>query len=362
MTGKNIDILCIGNALVDVFAETDEDTLQRYGITRPVQHVEIEKLIRFLDECNIACPPEKHSPLIITSGGGAANVAKIAGYLGAKVCFTGAIANDNFGQFFEKELSAAKVEVKLCRKSLPTGICLMLRTGSETRIAASPSAALELSESDIDVEDIKNARVVIIDGFMLDRPNLVRYILALAAQYETVAAIDLSAASIAGKHAMEIMDYAGQQPLILFMNESEAETWCQALIYSRKDSHRGPKTRSLLIRFVNFFSSSVPLCLCVRKFGIKLTRELPGTIIVVTLGERGAVCFTGGEVHDCKTEAITPTETTGAGDAFAAGFLTAWTRSRSLGECAAMGNKVAGLVLHTEGTRLDGKRLKGLEL
>ena len=96
------DILCIGNALVDVFAR-DEGHLHssRFGISLPVQHIEIERLQELLQAL-----PEYTA----VSGGGAANVAKIAGFLGTRVGFTGSIGNDEFGQLFEKSLSEAGVE------------------------------------------------------------------------------------------------------------------------------------------------------------------------------------------------------------------------------------------------------------
>jgi len=320
---KKIDLLCVGNALVDVYAQADEQFIARHGLAQPVQHIEIAKLEKILSEL---------SGFTTVSGGGAANVAKIAGLLGAKVSFTGAIGNDKFGRLFEKSLAASGVKLHLSKKSSPTGICLVLRDmAGETHIAASPSAALELSESDIGVEELQKARVVLIDGFMLDKSALVSHILSIAGRNGSIstAAIDLSSPGIAREYAAEIAEYAKQFPLILFMNEAETEAFCDGLKSVTQES-----------LFEN--NSDFP-------------------IIVVKLEQNGALCYSGGKIIRAETQAVTPVDATGAGDAFCAGFLAAWAKSKTLRECATLGNMTARTVLGAEGSQADKKALKTLK-
>jgi len=318
MTNKKIDLLCVGNALIDVFARADEQFLVSHGLTQPVQHIEIEKPEKILSELPV---------FKAVSGGGAANVAKIAGLLGTKVSFTGAIGNDKSGRLFKKSLAAAGVKLHLSIKPSPTGICLMLRDAAgDTHIAASPSAAIELSESDISGEELQKARVVLIDGFMLDKAALVSNILSMAGRNDTVAAIDLSSPGIAREYATKIADFARNYPLILFMNEAETEAFSDGL---------KPLTQETL--FENF------------------------PIIVVKLGEKGALCYSGGKIFRAETQAVTPADATGAGDAFCAGFLSAWVKNQTPGECAAFGNMTAITVLGAEGSQADKKALKTLK-
>jgi len=341
--GSPPELLCIGNALVDVFARGERHLCERCGIIQPVQHLEIEKIKEILSET-----PEYTA----VSGGGAANVAKIAALLGAKVSFTGALGKernesakgqaraqaevqiDHFGRLFEKDLNAAGVTLHLPLKSSPTGICLFFKTDDETRIAASPSAALEFSENDIPEEDFKKAKVVVIDGFMLNRPGLVRRILRLADQYGTVAAIDLGSAAIARDRAAEIADYA-RQKAILFMNEAEAEAFYKGI---GNEVSGIVNEESLLLSACAYFKS--------------ITEGKPFPIIVVKLGKRGAMVFAGGTLYRA--------ETTGAGDAFSAAFLTAWVRNRPLSECASLGNSTARVVLDVAGTQVEREQLKDI--
>lgn len=333
-------ILCIGNALVDVFVQeekilpqsTQGKVLLRY-LNSPVQHIEMEELIRILSGLGAS------ADAVITSGGGAANVAKIAGLLGEKVCFTGAIGHDSnngeladkYGHIFQKDLAAAGVELKLLLKPRPTGICLYLKTGEETRIAASPSAALDFSESDISADVIRQAKVIAVDGFMLGRRSLVRHILDLPKARGAVIAVDMGSETIAFEHAPEISDYIQQYPLILFMNKEEA-----AVFYKKM---RNKKSEIMDKELFAFFQN------------LTKGREFP--IITVTLGPEGAVCFSDGKIRSVKTRAIAPRESTGAGNTFCAAFLCAWLRNKPLSDCADFGNRAALLVLNTAGTQVN---------
>ena len=340
MAEKESDLLCIGNALVDVFARDEGQLAGRFGILNPVQHIEIGRLNEVLSALT-----EK----TVVSGGGAANVAKIAAFLGLKTCFTGAIGArntnephhdfvpDRFGGLFNHSLSEAGVSLKLSLKSSPTGIFLMLQIpGSDlsdkgkTRIIASPSAACELSEADIDEEDIRNAGIVVIDGFMWDRPHLIRHIFKQADRYGKVCALDLGSTFIAEEHSAEIAEYACQHSLILFMNEAEA--------------HAFHKAQGFPGDLYGFFSS--------------LTGGRSFPVFVVKLGERGAMCFAKGQIIHAETEAVVPREVTGAGDAFCAGFLSAWVRNKSIPECADIGNRTARIVLDGMGTQADRDHFK----
>ena len=328
MIKSGFDLLCVGNALVDVFVRDTEDLHIRYGITDPVQHVEIELIEKILGH---------FAKFTAVSGGGAANIAKIASLLERKTCFIGSIGDDKFGQLFEENLTAAGVKLIIHKRQTPTGICLVLRTKDATRIAASPSASLELFENDIDSEDIKRAKVIVFDGFMLGRQKLKSHILDLARLYKKPVAIDLSSPYIAAEMAKEIEAYCEEHKLILFMNENEAEVFYNSL-NATKDETTKRKT------FIAFFKS--------------LTKGKAWPLIAVKQGSRGALCFAGGEAYRSKTTAITPVDTTSAGDAFGAGFLSAWLKGKDLASCVAFGNETAALVLGAEGSQINNLALK----
>jgi sugar/nucleoside kinase (ribokinase family) len=356
MAAAELDLLCIGNALVDIFMQGNEDTACRYGITGPVQHVEIEKLQEIISGVH---------GYTAVSGGGAANVAKIAALLGLRAGFIGALGKDakaaepdRFGRLFRESLSTAGVELTLPLKAAPTGICLLLGIGNETRIAASPSAALGLSEDDIRGEDIEieRTKIVVIDGFILGRQGLVRHILRLTEQYGKTAAIDLGSPSIAGEHAAEIVDYARQYSLVLFMNEEEARAFYEGC--GSPPVGEGSPFRRLCLFFRAFSRGNLAEGNLVKPFLNGWKHGPP--VIVVKLGKRGAIAFAGGGEFRAKTQPMVPHETTGAGDTFCAAFLSAWVRDKMLSECVAMGNKAARVILGVAGTGADRESFKEL--
>lgn len=327
---------------MDVFAPAERGIPDLWGLTEPAQHLAYDDLAEIL-----AALPD----LVTSSGGGAANVAKIAALLGLSTGFAGSVGPgaDHFAGIFEADLRAAGVLPVLSRGTLPTGICLLFQTPrGETRIAASPQAALEFAEADVPDGFIRAAQVVVIDGYMLGRDGLIRHVLERADRYGTVVALDVGSAGNAAGQAREIARYCRDYPLILFMNEGEAEAFYAAL---SGDSEAGPvpgafKKGRYLRRIYSFFK--------------KMTGNELFPIIVVKRGKRGAVVFAGGGLYQAGTLAVSPGETTGAGDAFCAAFLAAWIRNKPLYECALLGNRVAREILAVPGTRIDRKKLASL--
>jgi sugar/nucleoside kinase (ribokinase family) len=329
------NLFCVGNVVVDFFAAADTEFARRYGIDGPVQHIEHDRLVAAIGEL-----PEK----VARSGGGAANVAKIAALLGTRVCFTGALGTDESGRFFEKELGEAGVRLGLFPRKKPTGCCLILRLGDTVRIAAAPGASLELAVENIDEKDIRGAAVVVIDGYLMGRQDLIRYILDTANHCGTTVALDLSSVPIARERAHEILTYSRLYPLILFMNEEEAGMFFRTI--SVRESFEPGGEEEIDEEMIDFF------------LGLTANELFP--IVAIKRGKRGAVVFAGGRIHRENTFAVKPKDSTGAGDAFCAAFLSAWIRGKPLGECAALGNKVARELLVAPGAGVNRKRIAAL--
>ena len=359
-----MELLCIGNALVDIFAHSEEGLDLQFDLKDGQQHISMDRMRDILSVL-----PD----FTVCSGGGAANVAKIASQLGIKAGFTGALGvmpglgkelsgfskseSDRFGQLFEEELDRAGVKSILIKKSSPTGICLMLKLpDGRIKIAAAPSAALELSAEDLKeslVEDmIRSSQLVVLDGFMLGRVSLVRHVLALADRHGCAVAIDLSSAGLAYERALDIVTYARAYPLIIFMNEDEAYAFYRAIC---KNDYKGDNSKNNKAGFNQILAPGL----------INLFKDFTANdifpVLVVKLGIRGAVVFAGGNIFREETIPVIPLETTGAGDTFCAAFLSAFIRDKSFSECASLGNRAAREVLGVYGSQADIKALKQLE-
>jgi sugar/nucleoside kinase (ribokinase family) len=336
------EILCIGNPIVDVFVDIDSALAKKYGIVDPIQHISSEQAESLLRERTV-----DFTNAVKSSGGGAANVAKIAAMLGMNTAFSGCVGQDELAAFFKKEITDAGVSAILSESNEKTGICFACTVDGQLRFAASPRAALELNESHISEELITGAEVVVLDGYILDRRPLVQYILKLASRLGIPVALDAASVFQVLSKAEEILTYSRSYPLFVFMNADETiafnntirKTYDEGSVLTEKEKEE------LILR---------EICPMLK---IITDGEL-FPIIVVKLGGHGAVVIAGGNVYREETFTITPRNTVGAGDAFCAAFISAWLRDNSLSECAALGNKVAREILEVPGTHIKSGKLK----
>ena len=339
---KETEILCIGNPLVDIFTEVDNSFALKYGIRDHVQHIDRDKADLILNDSDI-----DFSKAVKTSGGGAANVAKISAMLGMKSAFMGCVGRDDLAEFFENEIKNAGVSTRLIQTDGKTGLCFACGVAGVTRFAASPGAALDLTESEIDDEMIKNAEVVVVDGFILDRRYLVQHVLKTASKSGIPVALDAASVMQVRSKAEEILTYSRSYPLFLFMNADETLVFYNTIRKNNEDTINLPEKEkeTVILR---------DICPMLK---IITDGEL-FPIIVVKLGGRGAVIIAGGNIYREETYAVVPRNTVGAGDTFCAAFISAWIRGMSISECAALGNKVAREILEVPGTFIKSGKLK----
>jgi len=331
-----IELVGVGNALVDVVAFSDEDVSEVLGLTpNKAIHVDSERFAELL----VALPNPS-----LSSGGGAANTVKIASRLGIRSAFVGRLGSksrggpDRFADLFEKEMKEAGVETVLPRGDEPSGACLTIRmNGGSFAVAACPSAALGLEADDIPEDLIRRAKILVLDGYLLGREKLVERTIGIAEHFGTAIALDVGSESLAAAFAPFIARLAASASLILFMNEAETISFS-----------------STLRKTTDFDVNDVFDHL------ISMTQAGPFPIIVVKRGPLGALVFAGGSRFDAPARAVEPKDETGAGDTFAAGFLAAWIRDKPLAECAALGNQVARETVSVPGTRIPPSMLRRL--
>ena len=344
---EKIELLCIGNAMVDVFVPADFAWLDGQGITESAQHISQERAMRVLDDFR----GRAGSGPVLASGGAVANVAKIASMLGTRSAFAGCVGNDDLAAVFGDELKRADVETFLTSVDGRTGICLVFESGvGEPRVAASPGAALEFTEADVREDLVAGADAVVLDGFMLDRRPLVQRILQLANRHGIPIALDAASVFQIKEKTEAILHYSRNYPLIVFMNADESIVFYNTI---RKSAGNTDDFASERDKETFILREICPVLKCMTEGDI-----FP--VIVIKLGGRGAVVLAGGEIHRVGTFSIIPRNTIGAGDAFCAAFVSAWIRGRPIRECASLGNKVAREVLTVHGTNVKREKLASL--
>ncbi|MDR0324275.1 MAG: adenosine kinase [Treponema sp.] len=334
------ELLCIGNPIVDVFIEMEDSLAKKYGIVEPAQHIDRKTAELILHETGA-------DSAVKSSGGGAANVAKIAAMLGMNTVFSGSIGQDKFAAFFEQELAEAGASSVLIKTNEKTGLCFVCSINGVIRFAASPGAAFCLNESHIEEKLITDAEVVVLDGYILERRPLVQHILRMANHRGIPVALDVASIFQAKNKAEDILTYSRNFPLFVFMNADEAIVFFNTIRKSNENEFDlSEKEKEVII-----MRDVCPMLKLITEGEIH-------PIVVIKLGGRGAVVVAGGNIYHEETFSILPQNTVGAGDAFCAAFLAAWIRGKSLSQCAVLGNKVAREILKVPGTNIKSDKLK----
>lgn len=317
------DIIGIGNAIVDVLALTTDDFLDRHDMRKSsmalIDAATAERLSAAMPEGTTA------------SGGSVANSCAVASGLGARVAFLGKVADDQFGQAFAADLAASGVDFPTARATTgaPTARCLVLVTPDGQRTMNTYlGACVEFSEADLDHAAIADAAILYLEGYLFDPPQAqaaFRKAASIARGAGRKVALSLSDAFCVDRHRAGFLDLLGSVD-ILFANEVEI---CALFEQDNFDSA------------ANVAAQTVPLA-------------------VLTRSEAGSVVIEGETRHH---EAAVPTrvvDTTGAGDAYAAGFLAALAKDEPLAACARLASAAAAATISRIGARPDRATLLAL--
>lgn len=327
MTDCRLDVLCIGNAIVDVIANATDDFLDAEGLVKgSMRLIDAEEAERLYSHMG---------PAHEVSGGSAGNTAAGIAAFGGRAGFIGQVAPDQLGQFYRHDLTAAGVEfiTPASEIGVPTARSMILVTPDGHRTMNTfLGAAQHLPASALDEEQIRSAKILYLEGYLWD-PETPRYAMVRAIEVAREAgrkvAFTLSDTFCVDRHRdgfNELID--GGRIDILFANQAEIEA----------------------LAGIPHLESAVA--------AVKDKVET----LVVTRSEDGALATRGSERADVPAEPIGRlVDTTGAGDLFAAGFLLGSARGRSLEESLRMGAIAAAEVIQHYGARpeADLKALAG---
>ena len=328
MTPEPLDIVAIGDAIVDVIATCEDSFIAE----RKLQKGSMRLLsTEEADDLYAAMGPARE-----ISGGSAANSMAGAAALGLKVGFVGQVADDQLGAIFAHDMHALGIRFDTAPipGPPPTGRCLILVTPDAQRtMNTCPGASHELTPQALDEAMIRSASITFLEGYLWG-PERPRRAMLQAAEIahsagRTVAFTLSESLCIEGRRegVMRIIDSGVVD--ILFANEDEVRqlTGCGALAD------------------------------CLEALAPKVPT------LVVTRGAAGAIAAADGnrvEIPAVRVERVV--DTTGAGDLFAAGFLAARCRNRDLAACLRAGATAAAEIISHFGARPEADLRKLVSL
>ena len=317
MTDTRLDVLTIGNAIVDVIADTTDAFLEAEGLTKSsMRLIDAEEAERLYSHMG---------PARQVSGGCAGNTAAGVSAFGGRAGFVGQVAPDQLGQFYRHDLTAVGVEFTTAALDVgvPTARSMILVTPDGHRTMNTfLGAAQHLPSSALDEQQIRDAAAIYLEGYLWD-PETPRYAMIRAIEIAREAgrkvAFTLSDTFCIDRHRdgfNELID--GGRIDLLFANQAEIE----------------------MLAGVAHLDTAV--------------EAIRGKVetLVVTRGEQGALATRGSERAEVKAEPVSEVvDTTGAGDLFAAGFLFGYTRGKSLEQSLKLGAVAAAEVIQHYGAR-----------
>ena len=306
-------ILGIGNAIVDVLCKVTDEFLIKHSLKKStmklVDEVEFKNLLTSL----------KIEETV--SGGSVANSIVGLSQLGNEVGFIGKISDDELGQKYEDGMWKEKVKYLYKKKNeeMPTGSCLILITpDSERTMCTYLGIAGKISDNDIKKEEITNAEIIFLEGYLWDEGNP-KKAFDKAIIHSKKVAMSLSDQFCVERHKPHFLDLVKNKIDIIFANEQEILSLIKAKTFNE---------------------------------AVSFSKELKKNIII-TRGSKGAVSINDGHVEEVEAESnLKIRDLTGAGDLFAAGYLHGIINNFKTKECLMKGTELSSKVIQIIGARI----------
>jgi sugar/nucleoside kinase (ribokinase family) len=312
----------IGNPLVDTIVRVQTDALERLGVVAGSMNlVDYEHQKKALG----AGSTVRQLP-----GGSCANTVRgVKWLLGAtgsalEVAYTGAVGRDRSGDGFEALLDTEGVVPVLARKATPTGSSVVLVTpDSQRTMFTYLGACRDLASADIDTQRVRSCKILHTTGYMWDTPNqeeAAREAVREARSANRLVSFDVADPFVVDRYHDSLSKWIPGNVDILFANAAELS----ALVAFRGEDEE-------ILRRAKTFAPTV----------------------VMKTGRRGCMVYSAGKVTRCDALGDSRSDTTGAGDAFAAGFLFGLLHNNNVESCARTANAIAGQIVTVDGCNYD---------
>lgn len=318
MNRSDLDVVCIGNAIVDVIARVDDEFLLRQGLAKGS--------MMLIDEYQAENIYGAMGQSIEMSGGSAANTAAGLASFGSRVAYFGKVKNDQLGAIFRHDLRAQGVgfDTPAAATGPATARSFILVTpDSERTMNTYLGACVNFTAADIDRPTIEAAKITYLEGYLWDRTeakDAFKLAAIIAREAGRKTALTLSDSFCVDRHRDSFRDLIRGGIDILFANESELKSLCQSLD----------------------FEVAVKM----------IADECP--VSVITRSEKGCVVIANGDILESPAFPVGEiVDLTGAGDLFAAGFLHGYTTGRPIRHCARLGSMAAAEVISRIGARTE---------
>ena len=312
----DLDVVGIGNALVDVLSQADDELVTRLGLVKGTMNL--------VDEARAGELYQAMGQGVEISGGSAANTIVGVASFGGRAQYIGKVRDDQLGEVFGHDLRSTGVRYDTPKavSGPPTGRCLILVTPDAQRTMGTfLGASVRLGPGDIDKRLIARGRILYLEGYLFDPPAAQEAFRVASAEAHAAGgkvALTLSDPFCVDRHRKAFLDLVEHHVDILFANEAEI-----CALYRVSD------------------------------FDAAMQQVLGHCeIAALTRSAKGSVLVGDGKTHVIEAQPVTDVvDTTGAGDLYASGVLYGLSHGLDLAACGRLGSLAAAEVISHVGAR-----------
>ncbi len=316
MSDSELDVVGVGNAIVDVLAPSTDEFLREHGLTKGS--------MLLVDEARARDLYANMGPGREASGGSAANTMAGVASLGGKPAYIGRVCNDQLGEIFSHDMRASGIHFSVppASEGPSTARCLILVTPDAQRTMNTYlGACVNLCPDDIDEDLVRRGKVTYLEGYLWDRPKAKEAFIKaarVAAEAGRRVALSLSDSFCVTRHRESFLDLVAHHVDILFANEAEIKALYATDSFDEAARQARDQTK----------------------------------LAALTRGAKGSVLIAGSERVEIAAEPVAEVvDTTGAGDLYAAGVLFGITHGQSLAESGRAGAMAAAEIISHYGAR-----------
>ena len=316
------DVYGVGNAIVDVIAEVDDQFLSEVSLEKGHMTLVDNKQMAELEN-KLSSAPKK-----IMSGGSAANTIYAVQAFGGSTAYACRLSDDSNGQHFFRDFSESGISISNLSpaKEGATGQCLVLVTpDAERTMATNLGVSANMTNFCMDQTVLSKSKILYLEGYLATSEKNTGVALQakkIALEAGAEVALTLSDTSILSPFRSAFESFIGEGVQILFCNEQECLTWS------------GTDRIDLAITEMRDFAKE----------------------IYITLGAKGSIAVSSVGIEEVETDQVVAVDTNGAGDLFAGACLYARTQKLTAKECALFANKCAGTIVQEYGARFSSTR------
>jgi sugar/nucleoside kinase (ribokinase family) len=313
-----MDVVAIGNALVDVLSNETDEFVAAQGM--------VKGSMELIDTPRAEALYDAMGPGIEVSGGSAANTTAGLASLGSRAAYIGRVRDDQLGTVYVHDLRAAGVQFDTlpATDGLATGRSLIVVTpDAERTMNTYLGASSELTVDDVDTDLIQSSSITYLEGYLWDSPaaqEAYRFAAEVAHVAGNRVALTLSDSFVVDRHRDTFLDLVAGSVDLLFANDGELES-----LYE-----------------VNSFDAAIA----------RVRHHCE--IAAITRGARGSVVLSGDDIIEVPAEPVPGGEvidTTGAGDLYAAGVMHGLVGGHDLFTCGRFGGLAASECISHLGAR-----------